>query len=331
MKWLKTYKSYNESQSVLLDLTDNIDHHLISKIKENVDVNSHILEISCGNGADAVELTKMGYDVTCTELNQSYVDNAIKLGLKCVHHDTKDKFPFKDDEFDLIYSRFGLHYFSEEELDIIFHELKRIGKKILITVKLVDDIKTHKVILNSEKWNEIISKFFIIKSFDIREGVVYGSKSKWIEIFAEKMMNRYKVFMESSIENLKEEFIQSTLDDFNIISQTYNLKYYPTKTRLGTYGHRKWTEEAIKNHQGNGFFTIITTETFSGNRVNTVLIEIFYKNVDVQELMDDLETFKSIVENKVTIYNKLSKVKIIDDIDKDSSYSSIIIHINVNI
>lgn len=54
-----------------------------------------------------------------------------------------------------------------------------------MTVKVVDDIKTSKVILTPDKWNEIISNFFDIKSFEIKEGILYNSKSKWIEIYAD--------------------------------------------------------------------------------------------------------------------------------------------------
>jgi hypothetical protein len=69
-------------------------------------------------------------------------------------------------------------------LNGIFKELQRIGKNILITVKIVDDIKTGKVILTPDKWNEIVDNYFNIKSFQIKEGILYNSKSKWIEILA---------------------------------------------------------------------------------------------------------------------------------------------------
>ena len=183
MKHLKTYKKFYESiVSPLLYLSNNVDHHLISKIQKSVKPADSILEISCGNGSDSLHLQELGFKVTCTELNPEYVQNAKDLGLNCIQHNTKNKLPFSDKEFDLVYSRLGLHYFTEEELNSIFSELQRIGKKIIITVKVVDDIKTGKVILTPDKWNEIISNFFDIKVFEIKEGELYGSQSKWIEI-----------------------------------------------------------------------------------------------------------------------------------------------------
>lgn len=116
MKWIKSYKLF---ESVLLGLTYNIDMNLISIIENNVPLDSNILEISCGNGADSLYLQNLGYNIKCTEFDNNYVNNARNLGLDCIKHDTRNKFPYKDGEFDLIYSRLGLHYFTESELDSI--------------------------------------------------------------------------------------------------------------------------------------------------------------------------------------------------------------------
>lgn len=187
MNFLNTYKKFLESiGSPLLNLSDNIDQHLISIIQDKLKSGS-ILEISCGNAADSLYLKDLGYDVVCTDLNPEYVENAKNLGLESIIHDTKNKFPFDDNHFDLIYSRLGLHYFTEDELKGILLELNRIGKSILITVKVVDDIQTGKVILTPDKWKELISLYFDIDIFEIKEGELYGSMSKWIEIFAKKI------------------------------------------------------------------------------------------------------------------------------------------------
>lgn len=183
MKHIKRYKIF---ESVLLQLENNVDRHLTSIIQDNVSLGSDILEISCGNGADSKYLQDLGYRITCTELDDVYVNNAKNLGLNCIKHNTKNRFPFKSGQFDLIYSRLGLHYFNEEELNRIFSELSRIGDKLLITVKVEEDsFNTGKVILSPEKWNQIISKYFDIIMFNIKEGLLYGKPSKWIEILAE--------------------------------------------------------------------------------------------------------------------------------------------------
>jgi hypothetical protein len=73
--------------SPLLNLTDNVDDHLISIIQKEVQPGSKILEISCGNAADSLKLQGLGYEVSCTEYNTDYVKNAQDLGLNCIQHD----------------------------------------------------------------------------------------------------------------------------------------------------------------------------------------------------------------------------------------------------
>lgn len=181
MRYLKTYEHFG---SPLLKLNDNIDYDLIDLVKSCVPKGTSILEISCGNGSDAKYLEKSGYKVICTDINPEYVKNVNSIGIECIQHDTKDKFPFSDKQFGLVYSRLGLHYFTPEELDKIFEELSRIGNKLVFSVKLVNDIQTNKVILTEDLWKNIVNKYYNIEEFEVKEGNLYGSPSKWLEILA---------------------------------------------------------------------------------------------------------------------------------------------------
>lgn len=46
------------------------------------------------------------------------------------------------------------------------------------------NININKVILTPDKWKNIISKYFNIEQFDVKEGSLYGNDSRWLEIFA---------------------------------------------------------------------------------------------------------------------------------------------------
>jgi SAM-dependent methyltransferase len=190
MKHLLTRKIFENQeelnkQSPLLKLEDNVDYELIEKIQSLISSGT-ILEISCGNGADALELLKRGYVVFGTENNQQYADH-VNQKINCVKHDTRNKFPFPDNSFDLVYSRLGLHYFSESELQSIFKEISRITKEYLVfTVKLVNDIKTGKTIFDKETWENLVSEEFKIVSSEVKEGILYDNQSKWLEIVAKK-------------------------------------------------------------------------------------------------------------------------------------------------
>lgn len=78
----------------------------------------------------------------------------------------------------------GLHYFSEDELNNILKDINRISKNLLMSVKTVNDISTGKVIFDKTKWENIISKYFNIISFEEKSGILYDNKSEWIESFS---------------------------------------------------------------------------------------------------------------------------------------------------
>ncbi len=171
-----------------MDLSDNSDFVLINKIKSIIDKGSKILEISCGNGADAIELDKLGYKVSTTEFNEDYIDNInSKIG-GCIKLDTRDGLPYKDLEFDLIYSRLGLHYFSPDELNYIFGEISRVTNRYFIfTVKLKNDnLSNHKIILDKEFWEKLVNKNFNIISSERKSGELYNNESIWLEVVCEK-------------------------------------------------------------------------------------------------------------------------------------------------
>ena len=187
MKYILSRKLFeNQNWSPLLDLENNVDYELISIIESLLPNKGKILEISCGNGADAIDLTNKGYAVTATDNCQEYVDHANKY-INCVKHDTRNKFPFQDKSFDLVYSRLGLHYFTKEELSTIFSEISRLTNNYLVfTVKIEqDNIKTGKVILSKEDWEELVSENFNIISSNEKEGILYDNQAKWLEIVAE--------------------------------------------------------------------------------------------------------------------------------------------------
>lgn len=181
MRYIKKYEAFN---SVLLSLSNNVDIELVNKIKSLINKGDSILEISCGNGADAILLNK-DYNVIATDTDQGYVDYVNSKGVECINHDTKEAFPFIDQQFELIYSRLGLHYFSKYELKLIFNELYRMcGEYLLFTVKLVNDIPTGKVILAKEDWENIVNDKFTIVSSVIKDGILYNNESTWLEILA---------------------------------------------------------------------------------------------------------------------------------------------------
>lgn len=194
MKYIKTFENMSQSDIIntapLINLINNEDIELISKILRQKK-SGDLLEIACGNGSDAVLLSSKGFNVTCIEKNQKYVDEVNRKGIKCIRHDISQDLLFRNDTFDVIYSRLGMHYFTKNILDKIFNDIYRVCKLngiFVFTVKIENDsIQTNKVILKTDDWDEITKNSgFHILSSDIKEGLLYGSKSTWYEMVAKK-------------------------------------------------------------------------------------------------------------------------------------------------
>lgn len=314
MKYLKEYKLFESS---LLDLSDNVDNHLIGVIKKNFKPGSKILEISCGNGADAKYLQDLGYDIICTEIDDNYVRNAKNLGLKCIKHDTRNNFPFEDKQFDLIYAKLSLHYFTKGELNKIFKELRRISHNILFTVKVQDDdFKTGKIIIPPHHWIGITSNNYgAEKSFYIKEGDLYGKPAKWIEIFAEA--KPYGVF-KNLILDLNDIMID--LIDLDICSRR-------------VYYLNEWKNYSIKSDE-----IFIDLKQINEWNIKAISFDIQVKKEYIEDIKYSLKRAKSYFDDlksdnlvfrlakDTELYYIQSKIDI-DDIDKNMD--GILIRLNI--
>jgi SAM-dependent methyltransferase len=313
MKYLKGYKLFESS---LLDLSDNVDDHLISIIKKNFKPGSKILEISCGNGADAKHLQDLGYDIICTEIDDNYVRNAKNLGLKCIKHDTRNSFPFEDKQFDLIYAKLSLHYFTKDELNKIFKELRRISHNILFTVKVQDDdFKTGKIIIPPHHWIGITSNNYgAEKSFHIKEGDLYGKPAKWVEIFAEA--KPYGPFKDLILD-LNDIFMD--LIDLDLVkSQVYYLN--------------NWENYSIKSDE-----IFINSKLINERNITGLDFEMKIKPEYIEDIKYSLKRAKSYFDNLKSDILELQILKDISffnkkkiDIDEiDESMSGVVITLNI--
>ena len=200
---MKYLKRFLESKTApLINMGDTKDNELLDKVAGLArHKGKKILEIACGNGSDAIALYNMGFDVTATDSNQEYVDHInqevenskveVDRGkIKAILHDTRKSFPATDGKFDLVFSRLGLHYFTEEELKEIFADIYRITKlygHLVFTVKLTDDGKWGKKVLPTETWVKIVEESgFEIMNNETKSGKLYGEENTWLEVIAIK-------------------------------------------------------------------------------------------------------------------------------------------------
>lgn len=94
-----------------------------------------ILDLGAGQGQDSRFFAEQGYDVTCTDIEQSALEQAqVKLPKclkKSVHFqevDLRQLLPFESESFDVVYAHLSLHYFDHKTTKSIFKEIQRVLK-----------------------------------------------------------------------------------------------------------------------------------------------------------------------------------------------------------
>jgi SAM-dependent methyltransferase len=96
-----------------------------------------ILELGCGQGRDTLFFASKGIEVSALDYSRVAIDGLTELAkqknlLSNIHpslYDVKDMIPFKNEEFDTVYSHmfFNMH-FSWENVRLMFQDIKRVLK-----------------------------------------------------------------------------------------------------------------------------------------------------------------------------------------------------------
>ncbi len=133
---------------------------------------SSILDVGCGKGYLLFELKKILPEIRIVGIDVSkyaikYSKEEIKKNLFV--HDARKKLPFKNKEFDLVFSLGTLHNFNLYELEITIKEIIRISKKRYIMIESYRNnaelfnlqcwALTAESFLNPEEWKWLFKKF----------------------------------------------------------------------------------------------------------------------------------------------------------------------------
>lgn len=108
-----------------------------------------VLELGSGQGQDSRYFAQNGYNVKCTDLEQSALDEAKtnlprnltdKVDFQVL--DLRNELPFDDESFDIVYAHLSLHYFSKDLTVRLVSEIERVlkpGGVVAILVNSVND------------------------------------------------------------------------------------------------------------------------------------------------------------------------------------------------
>lgn len=130
------------------------------------------LDLGCGIGQFSKQLIKYGYDVISADISDIALNKVKGFNENVVKLDMRDKLPFQDNEFDLVFANLSIHYFSDEDTRKLMLEIKRILKEDGLFIGSVNGIEGLKVIGNEAK--EIEYHFYeyknkLIRLFDIND------------------------------------------------------------------------------------------------------------------------------------------------------------------
>ncbi len=124
--WIDEYKTYFNSKGKCLDL-------------------------GCGIGQYSKQLMKYGYDVVSADISDIALNKVKDFNKNVVKLDMRNKLPFSDSEFDLVFANLSIHFFSDEDTKKLLLEVKRILKNNGLFIGSVNGIQGLQVIGNDAK------------------------------------------------------------------------------------------------------------------------------------------------------------------------------------
>jgi SAM-dependent methyltransferase len=100
----------------------------IREYKEFFDGKGKCLDLGCGIGQFSKELIEYGYDVTSADISNIALNKVKEFNPNVVQVDMREKLPFEDEEFDLIFANLSIHYFTDSDTKKLMQEIQRILK-----------------------------------------------------------------------------------------------------------------------------------------------------------------------------------------------------------
>jgi len=189
----KIFESANFWNDIFTKINDGdipkseLDVNAINKIKKLIPKNSNVLDISVGDGTNAEYFINNNFNVFGTDISNVAINNLESKypNHTWIIHDTLDKFPFKNNFFELVFARLALHYFNNNEIEKILIDIDRILKNdgylyILVKCSNVEKIDSNKIIHNKNVWIDIVSNIFNIVEKNEKSETTYDANDKSI-------------------------------------------------------------------------------------------------------------------------------------------------------
>ena len=143
----------------------NLDHNIENEIKSNNYNTGNFLDLGTGPGTQALELSKMGFTVTGTDISQHAIEKAKKLSdeINFVVDDILNS-KLSEKKFDFIFDRGIFHIFDIVQRPQYVKQIKRIlNDNGILFLKCMSVKETN---LSDDEMPHKLSKQEIIDNFD---------------------------------------------------------------------------------------------------------------------------------------------------------------------
>lgn len=178
----------------------------IREYKEYFNRKGKCLDLGCGIGQYSKELMSYGYEVTSSDISDIALEKVKEFNRNVIKLDMKEKLPFSDNEFDLVFANLSIHYFSDKDTKKLMLEIKRVLKKDGLFIGSVNGLEGYEKIkdtaieiekhywFNKNKYIRLFDKedlkkyltIFNIINIEERETIRFEHKKNYLIFFVKK-------------------------------------------------------------------------------------------------------------------------------------------------
>ena len=154
-------------------INKNLEEDLwIDDYKEYFNSKGKCLDLGCGIGQFSKQFVKYGYEVISADISEIALNEVKDFNKNVIKLDMRERLPFKNSEFDLVFANLSIHYFSDEDTKKLLLEIERILKDSGLFVGSVNAIQGLQVI--EKEAQEIEYHFYeykdkLIRLFDVND------------------------------------------------------------------------------------------------------------------------------------------------------------------
>jgi SAM-dependent methyltransferase len=126
-KWNEHYRDIRRQRHCDLNFLHLLYRYALKSTDENP---KYALVIGCGDGAESIELSRLGFNTTAIDISASAIERLNKFAIddgvnvKALVHDQRKVIDLPD-TFDIIVSWSTLSYLDESEINCVLHELSQ--------------------------------------------------------------------------------------------------------------------------------------------------------------------------------------------------------------